>query len=190
MANWLAQGDFDWIQSLVVVAVIVIGVLSNVANAIIKQIKDRKERERLKDPIPKTPTSTSGRAGGAPVRPRPPTRDIAKPHPPVARPRSSSSSTAPAPPKPRKKRREKKPRSDQKREAVESVAYAFGSGTSDDAGAQMGDIKKPIEEVRLVDTKSGGRVPSRDALRRAIVMNEIISPPRSLRPAEDRLDVW
>ena len=246
MASWLAQDDFGWLEGIFYLIVIAIGALSSVANAIIKRIKDKKERERLKEPVPKPPAPSSGRAGMEPVRPRPPARDVARPRPPVARARRPESRTPSQPPGPPprtesppqrpsgiprellpegveevlsevfpqllqpkpSKRREPAPAASRaelpvakprrakgksKPKEVEAIGPGLeigASGISSHVDSHIGNFEHLIEDVSPVDATTGRRIPSRASLRRAIVMNEILMPPKSLRHDDDRLLVW
>jgi len=261
MTTVLAQNNFDWMENLVGIIVIAFVVLGNVANSLIKGIKEKKEREKkLTPPMPKPPATLQRGAGPTAyptARPRPPHREFAKPLPPtrpsppqrpLARPAPEAQPPRPATtlgiprellpegleeviaeivpelvrPKPRPqvpppaqrpqtrttgKAASPRPRSatppDQskrkERDRPNDAAQRIGTLTSSfDAEPQressvaahveshISHLEHPVDDARIGSTQHARRLLSRAALRHAIIMSEIIAPPRALRPIEDR----
>jgi len=260
MSDILAQGNFDWMENLVGIIVIAFVVLGNVANALIKGIKEKKERER-KHTTPTSRPSSAQPRGGAPsayptARPRPPRPEVARPVPPArpTAPQQPATELAPeaqpprpAPtlgiprellpegleevlaeivpqlvrPKPRPQtpppaqhppvRKTRKAAAPHPRSAPPSPrpeqpsssrptdpAKRLGTLTSNlDAEpprepsvaahveSHISHLDHPVSDATIGTLAHGRRRPTRAALRHAIIMNEIISPPRALRPLED-----
>lgn len=260
MTSFFAQGNFDWMENIYGIIVIAFVVFGNIANSIIKSIKEKKEREKkLTTPMPE-PLPTQQRPGGPSAfptarprptrpevaRPLPPTRPTSPP-PPLARPAPEAQPPRPAKtlgiprellpeglqevlaeavpelvrPKPRPQtppsaqrppvRTQQKASSGRQRTALPSErskmkksqrpadsAERLGTMTSSfdveppressvDAYVEshISHLKHPVEDVPLGTAAHARRLPSRAALRHAIIMSEILSPPRALRPIED-----
>ncbi len=264
MTNFVAQGNFDWMENIYGIVVIAFVVFGNIANSIIKSIKEKKGREKeLTTPMPKPPPAQQ--RGGEPspfptarprparpevARPLPPTRPTSPP-PPVARPAPGTQPPRPAKtlgiprellpegleeilaevvpglvrPKPRPQtqpptqppttpttpttgkaasprgrtapppKRSKKKVSQRPADSAERLGTLTSSfddekpresSVAAHVESHISHLKHPVDDVPLGTAAHARRLPSRAALRHAVIMSEILAPPRALRPIEDR----
>ncbi len=260
MTNFVAQSNFDWMENIYGIVVIAFVVFGNIANSLIKSIKEKKERDKkLTAPMPKPQAHQRGdepspfpAARPRPTRPEiarplPPTRPTSPP-PPVARPAPEAQPPRPAKtlgiprellpegleeilaevvpelvrPKPRpqtpppaqrppsrttgkaassrgrsapppersKKKKSQRPADSAQRLGTLTSSFdderARESSVSAHVESHIGHLKHPVDDVPLGSAEHAQRLPSRAALRHAVIMSEILAPPRALRPIEDR----
>lgn len=257
----LAQGA-DWLESIVVLGVIALSVLSNVANAWIKRAKEKKENQRRAGQAPPPPSAPPRQAPRpafptakpwvpkpsappqqvrpAPARktPRPtapPTTgiprellpegleevlgemlpDFLRPKKPSPPPPQQSRAPQPKPTKAQPtKARPAPPPQARKRPTKRNPPVASEAGSSEDgdggASGRLGNLQSsfdvhasqtstvadhvashishlehPVPDAAPSTTGGGPKSLSRQELRHAIVMSEILGRPRALRPFDD-----
>ena len=209
----LAAGEIsDWIEGVVWLLIIGGSVLAGIAKPLIKKFggevpdEAEKRREEASRPQPARPAHPPARS--MPARPRlQPATELseaeARPAQPV--PPFVATSVPPTPRRPvarpspsRSVRAKPRAAAQHERDLSEHHLAKFHSGLEErhlKAAAPSEGVIHPGTEAAHVDASVVSRVdeemdairhPTRTALRRAIVMNEILGPPISLRPPNDR----
>ena len=203
-----AEGLGDWIEGIVILVIIGLSALGSIAKPLIKkfggkdpdELRKRQMEQRVEQRAPARPAHPPARP--MPARPR--LQPAIEPPVAQARPARSVPPSVPAPPTPRRPsprptpsqstRPRPKPVANSERDLSERHLAKLESTITERhlrTTLPSEDVAHPATEalhayehaVSGVDEEMEAiRHPTRAALRRAIVMNEILGPPVGLRP--------
>ena len=199
----------DWIQFLVVIVVIGISLLGQLSKVLIQKFSPEKPEQRRPDAVaPRSAPPPAVRGStrpsiAPPARPRVPRPTIAPPVRPVAQRPAAPPMARPKPASPRSFSTPKRPPvaqpvpmdepTIQRRHlaqiasALEKESEVVDAEVSEHLSQVEGDLVPEIVETAVVAPHAPFERLSRAALRRAIVLSEVLAPPLALRASRDRL---
>jgi len=171
----LAEGDIGWLQIVVVAVILILGLISSVVQKAKEKEQQREGREKRRRPTPPTRQEQARRPQSAPqqVPPQPQDEEVVRVSEELRRGEQRQKNLEEA-----RRRRlavRKSPEADTA--AIESRLLSV---------SQAGDGPE-VEIVGNLALGLGLLTP--DAARRAIVLHEILSPPKALRQGGESWDV-